>query len=238
MLTINPDKLKIPFQAKVLDLGCGEGRHIHNLHNKFNILAYALDLDFNSALKTKAGFTMFFNKTDKGGKWLVSSGRCEKLPFADQCLDLIICSEVLEHVPNYHQALLEMKRILKPQGQLVITVPRFLPEKICWKLSSEYSHEPGGHIRIFKVNPLRLEIERLGFKMITRHFSHGLHSPYWWLKCLNWSKRETWWPVRLYHRFLVWEITHSPKITRYIEKILNPLIGKSVVLYFNKLEEA
>ena len=49
-------------------------------------------------------------------------------------------------------------------------------------LSRDYYDTPGGHVRISSV-VLRHDIEAMGFKYLTRHLTHGLHSPYWWLKC-------------------------------------------------------
>ncbi len=146
-----------------------------------------------------------------------------------------MCSEVLEHIENYHRVIKEIWEILTPNGDLVVSVPRYMPEWICWALCEDYKYEKGGHIRIFKIGPLKIEIERLGFKLYKKHYAHGLHSPYWWLKCLNWGKRDTWLPVKLYHNLLVLDIMKGPRFTRILDKILTPIIGKSVVLYFKKV---
>jgi len=58
--------------------------------------------------------------------------------------------------------------------------------------------------------------------------------PYWWLKCLFWRSDAEPWPVRFYHRLLVWDLMKRPWITRAIDTLLNPVMGKSVVLYFSK----
>ena len=47
-----------------------------------------------------------------------------------------------------------------------------------------------------------------------------------------WSRGERAWPVRLYHRMLVWDLLKNPRLTRWLETLLNPLWGKSVVMYF------
>jgi len=236
MLTVDTNKLNIEPGSSILDLGCGEGRHIQNLYYQERIHACGLDLDFDSARKSVDGFR-YLNLDQDGnkGSWLILSGDCLYLPFKDNSFQVIICSEVLEHLSDYHSALLEMKRILRRGGELVLTVPNFWPERICWALSREYQLDPGGHLRIFNQKALKLEVKRLGFKPVFKHKSHALHSPYWWLKCLNWSRRDSWLPVRLYHKLLVWDILKSPRITRLLEKILNPLMGKSVVLYFKKV---
>ena len=69
--------------------------------------------------------------------------------------DVIHLSEVLEHVPNFREVLKECYRILKPGAVMLISVPSYLPESLCWMYSKEYMQTPGGHIRIFKKDFLR-----------------------------------------------------------------------------------
>ena len=127
-----------------------------------------------------------------------------------------------------------MVRVLKPGGVLAISVPRFLPERICWLLSSEYHNVAGGHIRIFNHNQLKQLAETEGIKYHRFHWAHALHSPYWWLKCLFWGREKDHRLVELYHQFLIWDLMKKPLLTRLLEKLLQPLIGKSLVMYFLK----
>ena len=69
--------------------------------------------------------------------------------------------------------------------------------------------------------------------------AHGLHSPYWWLKCAVGVDNDENPLVKAYHQVLVWDIMRTPRwstLTRAAEKVLNPLIGKSMVLYLRKPE--
>lgn len=61
-----------------------------------------------------------------------------------------------------------------------------------------------------------------------------MHSPYWLLRCAVGVDRADNPLVAAYHRLLVWDITRRPFVTRAVERILNPLIGKSLVLYAKK----
>ncbi len=63
--------------------------------------------------------------------------------------------------------------------------------------------------------------------------AHALHAPYWWLKCLVGVSQDHW-AVTAYHRLLVWDMMKAPRLTRSAESALDPLIGKSVALYFTK----
>ena len=89
-------------------------------------------------------------------------------------------------------------------------------------------------MRIFRGNELRAEIEGLGFSHYARHWAHARHSPFWWLKCLFWKTRDSNWLIRQYHRLLVWDLLENPPFTRILEKSMNPIMGKSVVMYFRK----
>jgi len=128
----------------------------------------------------------------------------------------------------------EAKRVLAPGGILAVSVPRAWPERICWWLSRAYHEVEGGHIRIFRATKLREDIERLGFTRFFQHGAHALHVPYWWLRCLFWNRGADFAPVRWYHRLLVWDLMCRPRLTRLLDTLLNPLLGKSVVFYFSK----
>jgi hypothetical protein len=70
-----------------------------------------------------------------------------------------------------------------------------------------------------------------GYRVFARHYAHALHSPYWWLKCAVGVDDDSNPFVRGYHRFLIWDMMRRPVLTRVLETLLRPLIGKSVVLY-------
>lgn len=51
----------------------------------------------------------------------------QNLPFANECFDAILCTEVLEHIENPHQAISEMKRVLTKNGKLILTTRFIFP---------------------------------------------------------------------------------------------------------------
>ncbi len=230
MQTINFDIFKLNKGDKILDLGCGEGRHAITAYMLEHVHAVGVDLSFSDLKITQERFKNF-DSNDSEKNLSIIQANAMILPFADNTFDKVICSEVLEHIPDYKSVLKEIKRVLKPNGQFAASVPRFLPEWICWQLSDEYHANAGGHIRIFREAELQTSIVQQGFKFVSKHCAHALHSPYWWLKCLYWGEDDAP-PVKLYHRLLVWDLMEKPKSTRFLDKVLNPLIGKSVVMYF------
>ena len=218
----------------VLDLGCGEGRHVISAYIEADVHSVGVDLSLEDLRTTLDKFSDFDEPDNPAKSFGLSSANALELPFADNTFDKVICSEVLEHIPDYRGALREIERVLKPGGLFCASVPRRWPEKICWILSEGYYKVPGGHVRIFRSRELRGEIEQLGFQHYHRHWAHALHAPFWWLKCLFWKNQDDNWLVRQYHRLLVWDLMEQPALTRGLEKMMNPVVGKSVVMYFRK----
>jgi SAM-dependent methyltransferase len=159
------------------------------------------------------------------------SGDATSMPFGDGAFDRVIAAEVLEHILDDQQAMNELARVLRPGGLAAVTVPAFLPERICWGLSSEYHDTPGGHVRIYTRVELEAKLARAGLTALWHHHAHGLHSPYWWLKCAVGVRNDKHRLAAAYHRLLVWDIMRRPAATRIAERALNPLIGKSLVVY-------
>jgi SAM-dependent methyltransferase len=169
-----------------------------------------------------------------GGRWALCAADGLYLPFADGGFDLVICAEVLEHIPAHDHAIAELARVLRPGGDLAISVPRYGPERLCWALSAQYPEAEGGHIRIYRKQHLIALLRRAGLEVRSAHHAHSLHTPYWWLKCLVGTRREDSRPVNLYHRFLTWDLLKKPPLTHFLERLLNPLLGKSLVVYCRK----
>jgi hypothetical protein len=117
---------------------------------------------------------------------------------------------------------------------MAVTVPRWLPERICWALSDAYHEVEGGHVRIYTGSELIEKLERAGLRCVGKDHVHGLHSPYWWLKCAVGVDNDRNPLVQGYHKLLVWDIVKRPLATRLAERVLDPLVGKSVVLYLVK----
>jgi len=233
MLTIDFEKFGIEDGDRILDLGCGVGRHVITSYTLKKVQAVGLDLCHNDLLAAQSRFTEEFEEPQNSSKSFgLTVGNAMSLPFADDSFDKVICSEVLEHIPDYRSVLKEIRRVLRPGGIFAASVPRFFPEWVCWKLSTEYHNEEGGHIRIFNAEQLRGAIEAQGMDCFGKHGAHALHVPYWWLQCLFWSNRKKSKLIKAYHRFLVWDLLKKPWITQTLDCLLNPVFGKSVVMYF------
>jgi SAM-dependent methyltransferase len=170
----------------------------------------------------------------EGAEADVKQGDALQLPFADGEFDRVVASEVLEHIPADIPAIAELARVVRPGGTLAVSVPRWLPEIINWQLSEEYHQVEGGHIRIYTDKELVDKVTRAGLVLEGKGYAHGLHSPYWWIKCAVGVTNDRHPLARAYHRLLVWEIMKQPTALKVAGRVLDPLIGKSMVLYFRK----
>jgi len=234
VLTVRLERLGLEPGQRLLDLGCGEGRHVHGAHCLDNIDVIGLDMDELSLAKARAGLESLPSSAGATG---FIKGDAYQLPFEDASFDVVVCSEVLEHLHDYPAVLSQIARVLKPGGRFVASVPRAWPERICWSLApgpGGYADQPGGHVRIFQEAALRRAVVAAGFGYRARHHAHALHAPFWWLKTAFWARRDDHPLVKLYHRFLVWDLMERPWLTRGLERLLDPLLGKSVALYFER----
>ena len=153
ILTIDFGLLRIKRGDRILDLGSGEGRHTHHL-SYIGQRVVSVDLDRGELVKSRERWLDLKGDSQNFGHadFLLADG--DSLPFPDATFDHIVCTEVVEHVPNPRQTMAELLRILKPGGNLAVSTPAMLPEKVCWTLSWEYWHAPGGHVRIFRPGAL------------------------------------------------------------------------------------
>jgi len=235
MITIDFNRLSIKSGDRILDLGCGTGRHTCEVFRFKEVVAIGVDINADDVFEAKNRLKEQQKlKGCDGGIWGVSVADIFKLPFKNDCFDLVICSEVMEHINDHKNAVAEAVRVLKPDKNMVISVPSYFPERVCWTLSEEYRKTDNGHVRIYKKKELIDLLESAGVKRWKVHSAHSLHTPYWWLKCLVGPSREDSRLVNKYHELLVWDMMKHPRITRLFDHLLNPIIGKSTVVYLRK----
>jgi SAM-dependent methyltransferase len=237
VLTVRYDRLGLQPGDRLLDLGAGFGRHAFEAARGGAIVT-ALDYSADELVSVRNTFAAMAEAgeitADRFGG--VLRGDATRLPFATGAFDHVVVSEVLEHIQDDVRALAEIARVLRPGGTLAATVPSWLPEKVNWMLSDEY-HAPaaaGGHVRIYSATELKAKLRAAGLELDGQHHAHALHSPYWWLKCAVGVGNERHPAVARYKQLLEWDIVRAPAVTRVADRVLNPVLGKSLVLYARK----
>jgi len=235
MLTVDYGRLGVRAGDKVLDLGCGFGRHayqaarlgaevvafdfgtdeVRNVQDTFGAMAVAGELD---PVESRVGAVQ---------------GDALALPFADDAFDRVIASEILEHIPDDEQAMSELARVLRPAARWPSRCP-----------APDPSSSTGRCPRSTTTCPAATSASTASVSWSSAWRAPACRppvtttpmasTPYWWLKCLVGTRNDTHPAVAAYHRLLVWDIEKAPTFTRTAERILNPLVGKSLVVYLVK----
>lgn len=234
MLTIDYDRFQIKGGEKFLDLGCGAGRHTYEaLRRGAQVVAFDQNLDDLRGIEEMVQALAEAGEIKPQSEPVTKSGDARHLPFADDYFDRVLASEILEHIPDDQAVIAEITRVTKPGGLVAVTVPRRWTEQVNWWLSDEYHQVEGGHVRIYRGSELLTSLINSGLSPLGSHHAHALHSPYWWLKCAVGVQKENV-LTKAYHKVLVWDMMSRPWLTVTAEKLLNPLLGKSVVFYLRK----
>ena len=239
MLTVDFGRLGLLRGERLLDLGAGGGRHAFEaMRRGAKVVAVDVSAADLKDLAAIAGAMLESGETTIDSWAGVVNGDALDLPFPDGSFDRIITSEVLEHIWDDERAIAELVRVLRPGGRLAVTVPTRWPERVSWALDWHYHDTPGGHVRIYKQSDLEAKLEHSGLLRRGSHHAHALHSPYWWLKCAYGIDNTDAKLVQAYHQFLCHGIEHNPRWMHVLERTLNPVLGKSLVVYAEKVDPA
>lgn len=183
---------------RILSLGCGTGNDVWYLSEENLVvgLDYAV-----SGLKVGS---------QHGVRGVAGDLNLQPmLPFKSCSFDVVICKDILEHILEPLVVLREVRRVLKDEGFVIISVPNhfYLPLRLrillgkglIWKSigsdhSQEYDEWNYMHIRFFTYNGFRRFLERAGFRPEKWFWDFGnlahYHNPDMWLEPQLWKKRE------------------------------------------------
>lgn len=143
--------LKLPPNAVLLDLGCSSGLWSRHFTSQ-GMRVIGLDLDSKTL---RAGQQIAF---DQGSSWpAFCLASAESLPLSDETVDAIICLDMLDIVPHDRQAAEELIRVLKPGGQLLITVISKHRRQIWTKIAF------AEHLRNYSQSELQELLKQVGF---------------------------------------------------------------------------
>jgi len=159
---------KVPIKSKkVLDIGCGNGELISMLAEEGHVCV-ALDLSENRLSKFKD------RATNLGVAQV--QGDVINIPLRNSSIDIIMCSEVLEHIKDYEKVLKEMNRVLRPHGKIIVSVPykEELMEMVCPHCGKRFV--PHGHLHSFDKSILFSSMDHCGFNVIYSHVGPSIIS--------------------------------------------------------------
>jgi SAM-dependent methyltransferase len=230
LLTVDLERLRLRPGERLLDAGCGEGRHCFGALER-GAHVVGLDLDPAGLHAHRLRLELRAKERERLGAFV--QGNTFALPFPDGCFDKVICSEVMEHVHDYRAAARELARVTRPGGLVAVTIPTATSENLYLRVGDDYFESPGGHIRIFRPRELALGLAAAGLATRGVGFAHALHTPYWVLRSIAGLPRaDESWLVRAYRQFLI-RATVSRGLSR-LERVLNYCFPKSLILYAEK----
>ena len=152
------DRLQIPPGARLLDAGCGSGRTLDELAR----FGRASGVDTSPEAVAAAR---------RRGHRDVRVARVEDLPFPDGAFDLVTCLDVIEHTPDDRATLAELRRVTRPGGLLVVTVPAY---QALWSWHDVVNR----HFRRYDSASLRVAARAAGWDVVRdTHFNSVLLAP-------------------------------------------------------------
>lgn len=153
---------------RLLDIGCGTGanlpmlRHAVGKEGRVTAMDFSpLALEFARAHPESSGVTLL-------------QGDALHLPFQDESFHVLTMLDVLEHLSDDRRALDEVRRVLKPGGALVFSVPAY---QHLWSAHDEALH----HFRRYEYRDLRRLLIESGFEVHRLSFAMSIMPPIAWL---------------------------------------------------------
>lgn len=156
------DLLNIKKDNSILEVGCGQGLFLSRIVNTYKAKGIGIDVSSRSI--------NYANKKYKNKNLNYLKGSALKIPFKDKSFDMVLSFDVLEHIENQEKAVLEMIRVLKPKGKILIYTlnknDKFTLDWIWEKLGIDI-YKRAAHKRNLFINPflLKKSFEKRGFKV-------------------------------------------------------------------------
>ena len=238
VLTVDFDRLGLRPGERVLDMGCGGGRHAFEMYRRgADVVAFDQDADELATVSDMFAEMRRAGEVPDGAEADVKEGDALALPFGDGEFDRVVAAEILEHVPADIQAIQELVRVTRPGGTIALTVPRWLPEiDLLAAVEGVPRHPRRPHPDLHRQGAGHQGGERRpGAARQGVRPRPALAVLVAQVRRRREERRQP--AVRAYHRLLVWDIMKKPRTTRLAERVLDPVIGKSLVLYFAEAAE-
>jgi SAM-dependent methyltransferase len=164
----------------VIDVGCGDGGFIGFVARRGAEVIF-IDQDAARLAGTETRI-----KQSQARAYRAIQSDCDPIPLDDGTGDLVICTEVLEHVPDPAKFLDEVIRIAKPGAQLLISVPDERSEQLVSVTAPPECFQVPNHIRMFSAQAFESLIRGAGLEIESHEFTGCFWSIFWplsWMTC-------------------------------------------------------
>ena len=231
---IDPRQLDLKPDSRLLDVGCGTGRHILEL-SRYEGTFVGLDMADEDLKKMRYLLALAAQEGRLVAEVHIVKGEGVRLPFEDNEFDQVICTETLEHVDDDEAMLRDLIRVLRPGGVLVVSVPDEYSERLLWRLSSRYRTAPGGHVRIYRRSQIKGLLKAHGAEPYSVQYRHSLESVRWLVHSVidkEWGE-----PGRITSgiRWLLDTPSHRNwRALAWADAAFSKVLPKSIVLYGRK----
>jgi SAM-dependent methyltransferase len=173
-LSIDPELLPLGQHTRVLDVGCGDGRHLRAASRRG---CRAIGIDYDPAELRRASE----NATHAD----LIAADASHLPFRDGAFNTVICTETLEHLPDDRGAMREIARVMRDDALLLGAVPSHFTEIPYVRLSQGYRDAPGGHVRIYAPQVLFRRLNDADLRVTSFRYVHFIDSLIWLRFCIR-----------------------------------------------------
>lgn len=207
------NSLAIPTTAKILDLGTSTGTNLRMLRDLGFINVRGIDF-CEEAIRW----------CSEKGLGQVDQGDICDIPYQDNIYDLVLATDIIEHVEDDNKAISEVYRVLKSGGVAIVTVPAF---NFLWGTQDSVSH----HKRRYTKAQLEKVLTGAGFRLVDiYYFNYLLFIPIWFVR-----KVLMLFPIRLKSEnqlntsFLNALLLYVFLVDIYTAKKINPRFGVSIL---------
>jgi SAM-dependent methyltransferase len=217
----------------VLDVGCGEGRHTSEACH-WPCRAVGVDLSLSDLRKAQSLLNYQTMAREIVGRHDLIAVDAQNLPFRNGAFDKIVCTEVLEHIPDDRAGIRELVRVLKPGGLIAISVPNYWPEIVFWTISWGYWHSLGGHIRFYRPGEMEATLTENGLDIYAQRLRHTVQTVYWFFRCAFGIRNENFVFTKSLQKLMQWQYRRRLRLLESLEALANPVLGKDLVFYARK----
>ncbi len=137
--------IKTKKHSKLLDMGCGDGFFLEKIKD-LELKKYGIDI---SEKRIK--------RASKKSNAKLLQCPAEKTPFENNFFDIVVCTDVLEHVQDSTQVINEIKRIVKKNGIIFISFPNEKLWMFCRAILLRFPIKIPDHLNSFSIKPLDLK---------------------------------------------------------------------------------